>query len=97
MNEHIDLTFAAAKMATRNNEAASIAIHGVSAFYNVEQMARYRTLCYQEQYAIVNEGSCTLSSNMEQYRREMWKHTVLASIDILSLFINGLSGIRNGC
>ena len=96
MNELIDLTFAGAKIAARNNEVASTAIHGVSAFYNIGQMARYRVLFFQQQYAYINGGSHTSSSLSEQYRREMLKHTVLASIDVLNLFIKGISGIRAG-
>ena len=88
MNEHIDLTFAGAKIAARNNEIASTAIHCVSAMYNSGQMARYRFMYFQEQNAHLSgctDASCIF---MEQYRREMWKHTVLAGIDILS-FIKG--------
>lgn len=94
MNEHIDLTFAGAKIATRNNEVASTAIHGLSAMYNVGQMARYRVLYFQEQNAYMNGGPGASAILIEQYRREMWKHTVLASIDILSLFLKGYSGMR---
>ena len=96
MNEHIDLTFVGAKMATHDNEAASIAVHGMSAFYNIGQMARYRVLYFQEQYANMNGGPGASATHMEQYRREMCKHTVLASLDILSLFIKGLSGMKVG-
>lgn len=96
MNEYIDMTFAAAKMAAHDNEVASTAIHGLSAMYNVGQMARYRVSYYQEQYANLNGRPDASAILMEQYRREMLKHTVLASIDILSLFIKGFSGMRNG-
>lgn len=44
MNEHIDLSFAGAKMAARNNEVASTALHGISAMYNIAQMSRYRVM-----------------------------------------------------
>lgn len=95
MNEHIDLAFVGAKIAAHNNEAASTAILGVSALYNVGQMARYRAMYYQQQYAILNGGPAALASLMEQYRSEMWKHTVLASVDLLSLFIRGFQGVRS--
>ena len=91
MNEYIDLTFAGAKIAACNNEAASIAIHGVSAMYNVGQMARYRAMYFQEQYAHMNGGPVASAIRIEQCRREMWKHTILASIDMISLIIMGAS------
>jgi hypothetical protein len=96
MNEHIDLTFTGAKIAAYNNEAASTAIHGLSTMYNVGQMARFRSMYFQEQYAYLNGSPGASSTLMEQYRREMWKHTVLASIDILTLLIKGYSGMRAG-
>ena len=96
MNENIDIAFAGAKIATRNNEIASTAIHGVSAMYNIGQMARYRYMYFQEQNAYMSGGPGASCLFMEQYRREMWKHTVLASIDILSLFLKGISGMRDG-
>ena len=87
MNEHIDLAFAGAKIAVRNDEVASTVIHGMSAFYNIGQMARYRTMYYQGQYAYINGDYSVSTSLNEQYRREMWKHTVAASMDVLSLFL----------
>ena len=95
MNEHIDLTFAGAKIAASNNEAASTAIHGLSAFYNIGQMARNRVMYFQERYAYLNGETGASATFMD--RREMWKHTVLAGIDILSLYIKGFSGRRDGC
>lgn len=59
MNEHIDLTIAGAKIAARNNDAASTAIHGVSAMYNGGQMAQYRVMYFQERYAYLNGGPGT--------------------------------------
>lgn len=82
MNEHIDLIFVGAKIAAHNNEIASTAIHGVSAMYNIGQMARYRVMYFQEQNAYMTGVPVALCNLMEQYRREMWKYTVLASIDI---------------
>lgn len=94
MNEHIDLSFAGAKIAARNNEVASTALHGISAMYNIAQMSRYRVMYIQEQFAYMNGGVGASNIRMDSYRREMWKHTVLAIIDILSLFIKGFSGMR---
>ena len=92
MNEFIDISFAGAKIAARNNEVASTTIHGMSAFYNIGQMARYRVAFFQEQQAYANGVSGASAYNMEQYRREMWKHSVLTGIDLISLFIKGVRG-----
>lgn len=63
--------------------------------YNGGQMAQYRVMYFQERYAYLNGGPGASAFFMELYRREMWKHTILASIDILSLFIKGYSGMRD--
>lgn len=94
MNEHIDLTFAGAKIAAGNDEVASTVVHGMSAFYNIGQMARYRTMYYQGQYAYINGDYSVSTSLNEQYRREMWKHTVAAGIGILAILLVASSGMR---
>lgn len=96
MNEHIDIAFTGAKIATHDNEVASTTVHGLSALYNIGQMVRYRVMCFQEQCAIMYGGSAKKTIISEQYYREMWKHSVLAGIDILSLLTKGFSEIR-GC
>lgn len=81
-------------MAARNNEAASIAIHGVSAFYNIGQVAHYRMLCTNYKTSLV-DGSAQVSADMMgQYKQELIKHTLLAGLDIFTLFAIGLSGVH---
>ena len=93
MNEGINLTLAVAKMATMNNEAASIAIHGVSAAYNIGQIARYRMMCANNNAPFSNGGIQVSAVLIEQYRQELIKHTILAGIDIIALFAKGISGV----
>ena len=93
MNEHIDLTFAGAKIAARNDEVASTVVHGLSAFYNIGQMARYRTMYCRGQYANMNGDYSVSTSLNEQYRREMWKRTVLAGLDLVSIFLISCSAM----
>lgn len=52
------------------------------------------TMYIQEQFAYMNGGVGASNIRRDSYRREMWKHTVFAIIDILSLFIKGFSGMR---
>ena len=89
MNEHIDLMLTGAKVATWNNEAASLATHSLSAFYNIGQMAWYRYQYYQ----YLNCGTQDALAISRQYAHEMWKHTALAGLDILTLIIKGITGL----
>jgi len=94
MSEHIDLAFAGAKIAARNDEVASTVVHGLSAFYNIGQMARFRAMYCQGQYAYMNGETSVSTSLNDQYRREMWKYTVAAGIDILAILLVASSGMR---
>ena len=94
MNEHIDLAFAGAEIAARNDEVASTVVHGLSAFYNIGQMARFRAMYCQGQYAYMNGETSVSASLNEQYWREMWKYTVAAGIDLVSFFLISYSAMR---
>ena len=85
MNEAIDITFMGAKLATSNNKPASVAVHGVSAFYNIAQIARYGYLCAEQQYATSNGYIVYDADLARRYRMEQVKHTVLAAADIVML------------
>ena len=91
MNEHIDLVLTGAKMATWNNEAASLATHSLSAFYNISQMAWYRYQYYQ----CMNSGTQDALAVSRQYSYGMWKHTALAGLDVLTLIVKGITGLCN--
>lgn len=91
MNESIDLLFLGAKAITCRNNTASLVIHGLSASYNIAQMGHYRFLYYSELSAL-DLGRMTRSMTqidytlVEQYQREMIKHTILAGLDLLVFF-----------
>ena len=93
MNE-IDIAFMGAKMAASKNESASVAVHGVSAAYNIAQIARY-SYAYGNGQRLLCEGLPVDTVQMEQFRRERIKHTVLATLDIASLFLIGLSSFQH--
>ena len=92
MNEHIDLAFIGAKALTKADEQASIIVHSMSAFYNIAQIARYRSLYFQAVNSpSINAGHQEIQLYAETYRTETIKHSVLAGLDILTLLIKGLS------
>lgn len=73
MNEYIDLAIAGAKIATINNNPASITVHGLSAAYIIGQMARYRVLFLNGHSALQADRDRATIAISEQYRREMVK------------------------
>lgn len=95
MNEHIDIAFAGAKVAAKDDPRASVAVHGMSLGYNIAQMGLYR-YAYCEALASQRMGMQVNTEQIQLYRREAIKHTVLAGLDILSLFFMGSSGIDRG-
>jgi len=86
MNEGIDLAFIGAKVATRENIAASLAVHGLSAAYNIAQLYRYR-VAYLDGQRLLTNGVTQAITNTEQYQREVIKHSLLAGFDIISFFL----------
>ena len=92
MNEGIDIAFMGAKLATSNNKPASIAAHGISAFYNIAQIARYGYLCAEQQALFCNGYNVYYDADLiRRHRQEQIKHTALALGDIIMLFAIGLS------
>jgi len=94
MNEGIDIAFLGAKVAAKDNKAASIAVHGVSAAYNISQMFRYRVAYFDGQRLLTNGAVQSIIADTEQYRREMNKHLLLAGLDIISFFLMSLQDRR---
>ena len=78
MNEGIDIAFMGAKFVISNNKPAGITVHGVSAFYNIGQIARYGYLCAERQTAYINGVFVHDECLVRQYRKEQVKHTILA-------------------
>lgn len=94
MNEYIDLAIAGAKIATINNNPASITVHGLSAAYIIGQMARYRVLFLNGHSALQADRDRATIAISEQYRREMVKHLAFSCIDFFSLFLIGISSMQ---
>lgn len=68
MYEGIDMAFAGAKIASQNNVSTSLIVHGLSAGYNIGQMAHYRYMIAEYQMAM-NNGYISMSLNeLEQYK-----------------------------
>ena len=87
MNEGIDIAFLGAKVAAKDNTSTSIAVHGLSAAYNISQMFRYRVAFFDGQRLLANGATQETIADTEQYRRNMIKHSLLAGLDIVSLFM----------
>ncbi|MBR5399906.1 MAG: hypothetical protein IK103_08975 [Bacteroidales bacterium] len=94
MNEVIDVAFAGAKIASRNNVSTSLIVHGLSAGYNIGQIAHYRYMIAEYQMAVSNGNISAYLKELEQYKRELTKHTVLSIIDVVSLFCIGFNGLN---
>ena len=94
MNEGIDIALTGAKIAASKNQAVSVAVHAISASYNIAQMVRYQVLCANLSYAQLPGGIRNSMGTLEQYRRELIKHTILSGIDVLSLLLIGVSGLK---
>lgn len=67
---------------------------GLSTFYNIAQMARYKYL-YTLGKDLQNESSIHKTSELNQNRDKMIKYTCLAGLGILTLFAIGICGLRN--
>ena len=93
MNEGIDIALTGAKIAAGKNQAASIAVHALSASYNIAQMVRYQALCAELSYAQLPGGIQGNVETLDQYRRELMKHTILTGLDVLSLLLIGVIGL----
>lgn len=94
MNEGIDIALTGAKIAAGKNQAASVAVHALSASYNIAQMIRYRALCAELSYAQLPGGIQGSVDTLEQYRRELMKHTILTGLDVLSLLMIGVTVLK---
>lgn len=62
---------------------------GLSTFYNIAQMARYRYL-YTLENDSQNNGSIHNTSELNQNRENMIKYTCLAGLGILSMLAIGI-------
>ena len=86
MNEQIDILFTSAKLASKNNPWANMAIHSISMAYNISMIGQYG---YQLGVARTVNGNVS-QEYFRSIQRERIKHTVLAGIDILGLFLGAI-------
>ena len=83
MNEHIDVLLTSAKLATRNNPGASLAMHAASSGYNIAMIGRY---CYE--LSLVKAGVVSYPADqIQSLQRDLIKHTVLGVMDVLGLIM----------
>lgn len=94
MNEGVDIALMGAKLAASENEGASVTVHSLSLVYNLAQIVHYRYEYCNEQRLSLYGGEQMFFSQQEQYGRELAKHTFLAVIDGVSLFLMGLSALQ---
>lgn len=83
MNEDKDILFASAKLASLNNPWASIATHAVSSAYNAAMIGKYR---YELSLAMAGVASYSVEQ-VQSFRRDLIKHSVLEAMDALGLFL----------
>ena len=76
----------------KNNEVLDLTKQGLSTFYNIAQMARYRYL-YTLGKESQNENSISNTIELEHNRTNMIKYTCLAGVGILGLLAIGICGL----
>ena len=77
---------------TKINEVLDLTKQGISTFYYIGQMARYRYR-YSLGKELLNDSSIQVNtSELTHNRDEMIKYTILTGIGILSLFTMGIAG-----
>lgn len=77
----------------KDNEVLDLTKQGLSTFYNIAQMARYRYL-YTLGKEAYNENSIYNTMELEHNRTKMIKYTCLAGLGILGLLAIGICGLR---
>lgn len=75
---------------TKRKDILDLTKQGLSTFYNIVQMARYRCL-YVRNKELQNNNT----NQLDQNRTQMIKYTCLASLCVFGLFAIGFSGIKN--
>lgn len=76
----------------KNDEVLDLTKQGLSTFYNIAQMARYRYL-YTLGKESQNENSISDTIELEHNRTKMIKYTCLAGLGILGLLAIGICGL----
>ena len=91
MNEHIDLIFTTAKIATRNNPRAHLATQAISMGYNASMLWHYN---YQLAMAQAMGPGYMSEEQIQAMKQDRKKHTVLLSLEGIGLIVAGICALR---
>ena len=110
MNNFIDTTFLAAKIATLNNEKAKLFVDVASFAYNVAQVSRLQSLIVEYSqvcnYVVLNakyrgyytDDEFKLANDCQRHIQEcnqqLAKHRVMTVVDGISLLLETLNGLE---
>ena len=110
MNNLIDTTFLAAKIATLNNEKAKLFVDVASFAYNVAQVSRLQSLIVEYSqvcnYVVLNakykgyytDDEFKLANDCQRHIQEccqqLAKHRVMTVVDGISLLLETLNGLE---
>ena len=92
MNEHIDILLTTAKVASRNNQWASLATHTISMSYNVSMIWHDQ---YQLGLASAMGPSYMIPEQIQRFKQECWKHTVLGLLDGVGLIVLAVGSMKD--
>ena len=91
MNEHIDLLFTTAKIATRNNPWVHLTTQTISMGYNASMIWHYN---YQLAMAQAMGPGYLPEEQIQVMKQDRIKHTVLLSLEGLGLIVAGICSLR---
>jgi hypothetical protein len=91
MNEHIDILLTTAKVASRNNQWASLATHTISMGYNVSMLWHYQ---YELGLASAMGPSFMTAEQIQRLKQERLKHTVLGLLDGMGVFLSAAGSMH---
>jgi len=78
---------------TKTNGVAELTKQGISTFYNIGQMARYRYLYTYGKELQKDFPAQVNASELAQNRDKMIKYTCLAGLGVIGLFAMGISSL----
>lgn len=91
MNEHIDILLTTAKVASRNNQWASLATHTISMSYNVSMLWHYQ---YELGLASAMGPNYLTAEQIQRLKQERLKHTVLGLLDGMGMFLSAAGSMH---
>lgn len=93
MNEHIDILLTTAKVASRNNQWASLAAHTISMSYNISMIWHYQ---YQLGFASAMGPNYMTPEQIQHFKQECLKHTVLGLLDGVGFLLTAFDSTHKG-